>query len=261
MDIEPVASVMRELLRDQRMSRTAVGRRSVRVVAIAILTMLLGAGGAESADPDLQLWFPVQLIHPLSQQWSVSMQTELRLQDDISEFSELVYKPALNYHFNDTWAVSIGYKYIDKYHEADEQDIWQEGHYNRKFGDLVTGFQVRLEERFIDDINGVIPRLRFLQHFSHPICDGPYYLTGFGAIRLNLDDKGQGPVSGFEQSRIYGALGRHVGQHMQLEFGYLWRYEEERTGGDENDHAVHFQLIYNTRGKRIKKPHHRDRYR
>jgi hypothetical protein len=189
------------------------------------------------------------------------MQIEPRLKDDISEFSQLVYKPALNYHFNSTWAFSTGYKYIDKYREANENDIWQEGHFNKTFGDLVTGFQVRLEERFIDDMDGVIPRLRFLQHLSHPLGNSPFYLTGFGAIRFNLDDKGQGPVSGFEQSRIYAAVGRHFGDNIQFEAGYLWRYEEERSGNDLNDHAVHFQLVLNTKAKRVRKPQSRDRYR
>jgi hypothetical protein len=232
-----------------------------RLTLLIILAVLFGAKDANSADPDLQLWFPTQFIHPFSEHLSVSMQTEFRLQSDISEMSELVYKPALNFHFNETWAFSAGYKYIDKYHEANEQDIWQESHFNKKFDDLVTGFQVRLEERFIDDISGVLPRLRFLEHVSHPIGDTPFYLTGFGAIRFNLDNKGEGPVSGFEQSRIYTALGRHIGDHTLFEVGYLWRYEEERDGNDENDHAIHFQLVFNTKGKRIKKPRSRDRYR
>jgi hypothetical protein len=254
-------NAMKESRVDHQISRTVPGRLAVRLVAVAALTFLLGTKDAKSAEPDLQLWFPVQFINPVGEDWSVSMQTELRLRDDISEFSQLVYKPALNYHFNSTWAVSVGYKYIDKYHQANEQDIWQESHFNKTFDDLVTGFQVRLEERFIDDMDGVIPRLRFLEHLSHPIGDSPYYLTGFGAVRFNLDDKGSGPVAGFEQSRIYAGLGRHIGERIQFEVGYLWRYEEERSGDDLNDHAIRLRMVFNTKAKRIKKPHPRDQYR
>jgi hypothetical protein len=252
---------MKESESNSGVSCLAPGRLSVRIAALAALTLLLGTREAQSADDDLQLWFPVQIVHPFGEDWSASFQTELRLQDDISEFGELVFKPALNYHFDSTWALSVGYKYIDKYQDANEQDLWQEGHFNKDLGDLVTGFQVRLEERFIKDIDGAIPRLRLLEHLSYPIGDSPYYLTGFGAVRFNLDDKGEGPVSGFEQSRIYAALGRHIGNHVQFEAGYLWRHEEERSGDDRSDHAIHFQLIYNTRCKQIKKPHSRDRYR
>ncbi len=233
----------------------------VRLLALAVLAMLVDTKQVTSADSDLQLWFPVQFIHPVGEVWAFSMQTELRLQNSISDVSELIYKPAVNYHFNPTWGLSAGYKYIEKYHEANEQDLWQEIHFNKKVKNLVTGLQLRLEERFIDDLNGVIPRLRVLEHVSHPIGESHHYVTGFGAIRFNLDDKGQGPVSGFEQSRIYAALGRHIGARVQFEVGYLWRYEEERDSADRSDHAIHFQLMYNTRTKRIKKPTARDRYR
>lgn len=253
------------------MKTTGVDARSLRIVshwlsglvaaAVSLLAVLAVPPDGHATEPDLQLWLPVQVIHPIEEDWSISMQTELRLKDDISEFSQLVYKPALNYHFNETWAVSIGYKYIDKHQQANEHDIWQEGHFNKRFGDLVTGFQLRLEERFIDDISGVIPRLRILEHLSHPIGETPYYLTGFGAIRVNLDNKGQGPVSGFEQSRISAALGRHINDRVQFEAGYLWRYELGRDGADRNDHAINFQLVVNTRRKDIRKPHPRDRYR
>jgi hypothetical protein len=157
--------------------------------------------------------------------------------------------------------VSGGYKYIDKYEEANEQDPWQEITLNKTFDDLVTGCQVRLEERLIDDIGGILPRMRFLTHLSHPLGDSPCYLTGFGAVRFNLDDKNTGPVSGFEQSRIYAGLGRHFGERIQFEVGYLWRYKEKRTGDDLSDHAIHFKLVFNTKAKRVKKPTSRDQYR
>lgn len=63
-----------------------------------------------------------------------------------------------------------------------------------------------MEERFIQNVSGVLSRLRLLQHLSHPIGESRNYWTGFAAIRLNLDEKGQGPVSGFEQSRTLSDL-------------------------------------------------------
>jgi hypothetical protein len=246
---------------DPRVSRIAPGRLPICCVTVAVLTVLLATKDAKSADDDLQLWLPFQIVHPFGEEWALSMQTELRLLDDISEFSQLGYTPALHYHIDRSWAFSVGYKYVDKYRKANEQDHWQEITLNKTFDDLVTGYQVRLEERLIDGIDGILPRLRFLTHVSYPIGDSPSYLTGFGAVRFNLDDKGEGPVSGFEQSRIYAGLGRHFGERIQFEVGYLWRYEEKRTGDDLSDHAIHFKLVFNTKGKRIKKPHPRDQYR
>ena len=237
------------------------GRPSVRIVALSVLIFLLGSPCAQAADQDLQLWFPLQVIHPIKEKWALSMQVEVRFKDDITEFSELVLKPGVHYHPNPSWGLAVGYKYIDKYEAPNEQDPWQEVSYNKTFSTLVTGYQVRLEERLIDDISGVLPRLRFLTHLSYPLGDGPHYVAGFAAVRFNLDDKGAGPVSGFEQVRAYAGLGHHFGRHMQFEFGYLYRYERERVGEDLSDHVIHLQLVINTRGKPHPIPHSRDRYR
>ena len=82
-----------------------------------------------------------------------------------------------------------------------------------------------MEQRFFDNISGVIHRLRFLTHASHPIREGPYFLSGHVSVFFNLNDKHEGPVHGFEQSRIYFGIGRHIGSHTRFEAGYLWRYQ------------------------------------
>jgi hypothetical protein len=245
-----------------RVERPVTGPSSLGSTILAILVLLLVAPVAESADEDFQMWFPIQLIHPFGEDWTVTMQSEVRLKDSAHEFSELVLKPGLHYHLNDSWTFSGGYKYQDKGDSSNEQDIWEEISFNQKWGDLVTGYQLRFEQRFIDNISGVIHRARLLAHAAHPIGEGPYYLTGFGAVLFNLNDKNTGPVHGFEQSRIFIGLGRQIGRHTQFEMGYLWRYESERSGADHSDHVLHFGLTFNTKGKDPPhKPDARDKFR
>ena len=153
-----------------------------------------------------------------------------------------------------------GYKWVDRNSTTldDEHALWQELHYKRLFADLSSGFQVRLEERFIQGVDGALPRLRLMQHLSHPIGESRNYVTGFGAIRLNLDEKGDGPPSGLEQTRILFGLGRHIGERIQLEGGYLWQYERERLVENESNHVLRLFLVFNTRAKRVKKPRPQD---
>ena len=215
---------------------------------------------AREAEEDLRIWAPMEFIHPLGEDWSVSLQVESRVRDNVSEFDEVVYKPAVNYHFKD-WVFSAGYKHNDKYLDSDEDVPWQEVAHNKTYGELVAGCQLRIEERFIDGLDGVLPRLRLLTHAAHPLGESTSYLTSFGELRFNLDDKGEGPVDDFEQSRIFAGLGRHLGDRVLLEAGYLWRYKRERTGADGSDHAIRFHLVINSRAKGVKKPSVRDRYR
>ena len=99
-----------------------------------------GAVSSRAADQDLQLWFPVQVVHPVKETWALSMQAEVRLQDDITEFSQLVLKPGVHYHLNPAWAFTAGYKYIEKGgNQANEQEPWQEVSYHKTFDELLTG--------------------------------------------------------------------------------------------------------------------------
>jgi hypothetical protein len=213
------------------------------------------------ADEDLQFWFPTQIIHPLTEDLTASMQVEGRFREDISKFSQMVLKPALNYHFDEHWGLSGGYKFIEKYEDPNEHDPWQELIFSDQHGDLVTKFQVRLEQRLIAGMNGILPRIRLLGHVAHPIGDTPYYLTSWGAVRFNLADKGEGPVSGFEQVRGFAGLGHYLNKHTQVELGYLYRYERERSGSNPSDHVIHLQVVIHTGGKNGLKPHPRDQYR
>lgn len=89
-----------ELGQDHWRSHAAIARLIGWVVAVAVLASLPNTKDASCAGPDLPSWFPVRAVHSFDENWTVSMQTELRLRDDIFEISQFAYKPALNYHFN-----------------------------------------------------------------------------------------------------------------------------------------------------------------
>ena len=54
-------------------------RLQILAVPLLVLPMTLCEPTASTADPDLQLWFPAQFIHPFGEKLSASMQIEPRL--------------------------------------------------------------------------------------------------------------------------------------------------------------------------------------
>jgi hypothetical protein len=68
-------------------------------------------------------------------------------------------------------------------------------------------------------------------------------------IRFNLDEKGIGPVSGFEQVRLNAGLGYHIGRFTRLEVGYLYRFERSRDKADLSDNVLHVNLLFTTKRK------------
>jgi hypothetical protein len=217
-------------------------------VAAALLACVTFAPlSAQSAEQDLNLWSVFSIHHEFDDRWAASFQTEVRAQDDISEMDAVILKPGAYYAFSKVVSLGVGYKWQDKFGEANEHDLWQELYVNHALGDFRLGHQFRMEERFIGDVDGAIARLRYLFHVDHPINE-KWYLAASEAIRFNLNDQGEGPVQGFEQNRAYFGVGRRVGT-LNVELGYLWRYERERTGPDASDHVIRFQFHFDTKAR------------
>ena len=212
------------------------------------LVVLTGPSPAVGAEQDFQSWNVVEYTHRIDDSWALGMQGEVRLEDNISQYSEIILKPAAYYYFSDEFYLGFGYKHITKNEKADEKDIWQELYLKQPLDKLELVHQVRLEQRLIDDIHGVIPRLRYLIEANYSFREN-MYLAASEAARFNLADKGTGPVSGFEQNRLYFGLGVHANATTRLEVGYLWRYEKERSIPNRSDHAIRIQVKINSDGR------------
>ena len=221
----------------------------MRIWSNLFLTMFVvwfgSPGTAVAAEQEYNHWSLIRFDHRFDDDWGAQFQTEVRMKDNISRFGEWIVKPSVVRHFSESVSIALGYKHIDKSREANEQDIWQELILKHPFNILSFTHQVRLEERFINGISGVIPRLRYLVAVTYPLSSD-LYLAASQATRFNLVSKGTGPVGGFEQNRLYFGVGLELSAHTKFETGYLWRYERQRSGPDKSDHVLRFQVLVQT---------------
>jgi hypothetical protein len=72
----------------------------------------LQAQNDKGIDDDIQMWNVLRFTVPFGEKWSVSMQNEARLSDDISTLDEYVFKLYGHYKFTKKVGLSFGYKYI-----------------------------------------------------------------------------------------------------------------------------------------------------
>lgn len=216
-----------------------------------LLAGLLPAFAVQAAtDNDFQQWSLLFVNHHLDDKWSASMQVENRLRDDASEVDKQIFKPGGYYGFTDTLKLGIGYKYVKKKDSKDEQDPWQELFYNpAPIGKFDWAHQFRWEQRTGGGVDGVVHRLRYLLHVTHPLGDsGKYYLAAQEAVRFNAASNDTGPVDGFEQSRLYFGVGREMTKKLKIEVGYLWNYQREREGPNLSNHVLRLQFLVDTKG-------------
>jgi hypothetical protein len=119
--------------------------------------------------------------------------------------------------------LGVGSKYQLK-DERNEQDIWQEVFLTPdEWLGVSWTHQIRMEQRYVGGVDGIIPRLRYPLHGSVPSRSNPERSYAFqNATRFNLSSNDTGPVDGFEQNRFYAGVGFKALPILRAELGYLW---------------------------------------
>jgi len=196
------------------------------IVSCFLLISMISTSGNLSAQDfgtnrDNQSWNTIRITTPINNSWSVSLQNEARFTEDMT--------------------------HINRPSDFNETDPWVEAVFPRRYKKWHYGHQVRFETRFSSDLPGILPRLRYMVTYARQLGDTPWYMAGFGAVRFNLDEKGTGPVSGFEQVRANVGLGYHIGGFTRLEVGYLYRFERSREAANLSDNVLHVNLFFTTK--------------
>jgi hypothetical protein len=200
-------------------------------------------------DKDLQSWNVIRLTGLVSEKWSVALQNEARFSDDISKLDEYIVKLYAHHKFSKKFGLSFGYKYINRPGDHNEWEPWAEAVFPHTYNKWQVSHDVRFEARFYASLDGILPRIRYLFHWSRQLGDSFMYVGGFAAIRFNLVDKGAGPMNGFEQMRVNANIGFHLGEITRLEIGYLYRYEVTRHAPNFSDNVIHMNLFFTIKRK------------
>ena len=206
------------------------------VVLLSGVSLTHAAAGAEN---DTQQWTSVTLEHAITPDVTAGFTTRLRFDEDISRKKDLLVRPWLSIKATDGLSLGLGYDHIEPFPSSakSEDRVWQQLEF--KFGvfDLPLSGHVRLDERFLEDVDTTIFRSHWRLELKIPIPDKDWYFTSFNEVFVNLNSDSEGPESGFDRNRLYFGLGRNLFDRVEADFGYQWAYYRKR-GEDENVHAL-----------------------
>jgi len=122
---------------------------------------------------------------------------EPRFGDDISELDQLILRPAVGYKLNDHFPLWQGYAWVGNYQPSfrEENRVYQQLLYRRKFPFVKVLSRTRLEERFIDNSDGTAVRARTMLRGDFPLPDAPEWaIVVYDEIFVNVNAVGNGPT-------------------------------------------------------------------
>ncbi len=226
--------------------RARLRRCAAGLLAGALVVLSTRAAAVES---DIQLWSAITLNHPINEQWGVHLKTRLRMDHDVTQSKDFLWRPFVSWSPLKSLTLGLGYDYLDSFRSASQHRIWQAVEHRLRWRDLTVRNRIRLGERFVDGVDGAVVRFRYRLRATHPLGGTPWYAAVSNELMVNLNNQGSGPTPGFEQNRLRLALGRRFLERLNVESGYQWQYVESRDGPATNQHVFLIELSIDTRGK------------
>jgi hypothetical protein len=202
-------------------------QRSYRSPVFALALSLLGAVVAAPARADVtdtQQWTQVTLQKELTDRWRAYFEVQPRFGKDVDGLERMIIRPAIGYRLNPKLSVWQGYGYTPQFEPEDlyEHRLFQQLLFEDRRGKTAFTSRTRLEERFIEGAGGTAVRLRTMLRLMHPVsADQRWAVVGYEEVFWNLTSTSNGPVSGFDQNRLFLGVSRQVSKELRVETGYL----------------------------------------
>ena len=203
------------------------------------LVLFAGVLAAQSED-NAHGWFMYFGDHPLGKsKWGLHLEGQWRRHDVITQWQQLLLRPAVNYQVSKNVMLTGGYGFVETYRYGDfpvrerfpEHRLWQQALITTKFLGRDWQHRVRLEQRFFGGYAARYEnRIRYMLRTSIPLpfAERKYYLGLYNEILYNFG--GDVAFNVFDQNRAYIALGRPIARDTRLEIGFMEQTVQQRNG-------------------------------
>ena len=196
-------------------------------------------------------WFTVLNNYQFKPQWSVSMETHERFGDMFTSQGSFLWRPSLDYKFNDEVIGSVGYTFINSQSfdpyilpgPKNENNLWEQVLLKNRIGKAEIQHRFRQEHRWVDRY-GLTPNglqkdgVRFSNRFRYRLTfiHGLKTLKNDDGIFLQIFDEfwvdqGSGVLpQNFARNWMYFGLGYAFTKDMNVQTGFMHQYDRMAEG-------------------------------
>jgi hypothetical protein len=240
-----------------RIAASGQNRGWLKLVVIGILVELyveLYTGGepsyaqtASTFNQDFRLWSPVYLTVALPSSFLAYMEVSPRFSNDVSDLDQIVLRPALGYELTENLSIWQGYAWVSNYQPShvEENLVYQQLMYGREVANFAILSRTRLEERWIEHVDGTAVRFRHMLRGMYPLPSAPAWaLVVYDEIFVNLNTVGtRGPAAGFDQNRFFLGINRTFSTQFDVDVGYQNQLLNSRSIPELSNQMNHTILI------------------
>jgi uncharacterized protein DUF2490 len=163
---------------------------------------------------------------------------------DNGSIDTVLIRGALGYQFNPNIGIYQGYAIIPTYDpDRVEHRSFQELLVKQSLiSDSVLVHRLRFEQRFIEGVDDTSLRFRYFARFTYPLngIHDNLSLAINEEVFIHLNDTDVGPLSGFNQNRLFIGLNYRVSKSYAFEVGYQNQYVAGQRSADDVVNHVAF---------------------
>ena len=223
----------------------ACPQAAAQAVDLTPITLPATASSTSAIQHAFQWWTPVYLDVPMGKNPKnrAYFEANPRLGDSLNGMGQLILRTAVGRRFRYNTSVYAGYAFNKTFQPSSvyENRVFQQFGHNHKLGKrLLINHRFRLEERFIQGLDGNCSiRGRYFLRAALPITKN-YYVASFDELFVNFNSLDGGPKAGIDQNRYFAGIGRRIGEKVNVECGYQLQYVNRSDQAD--DRAGHVLL-------------------
>lgn len=252
------------------MERAAFSERKptmVGIIGILAFVWSLFLGGMEASlaqstfSQDYRLWSPVFITAKLPASFLAHLEVQPRFADldEDGHIDQLILRPAIGYQLTENLSLWQGYAWVGNFNQRhtppqspffEESRIYQQVLYARKFESFKIISRTRLEERWIEHVDGTAVRFRTALRGMYPLPIAPEWaLVAADEIFIHLNTVGsRGPAAGFDQNRAFVGINRTFSKYFNMDVGYQNQLLNSRSIpnlANQMNHMVLLQFFIN----------------
>jgi hypothetical protein len=229
--------------------RRARGGIGILCLTAAVIGPAAPASGQTSDD--VQIWTTVVTSGAVHEAWRVHSELHARWVDEAQHYQRTVLRlmggRALNpyvtawFGFEQTWPAAR--------RAPEERRIWQQIIVVQQAASWSLSHRGRLEERFLDGADRMVPRLRYSLRAMRP-------LPGAGGWGLLVGDEvffqlrngrlnGQLYPAGFDRNRVLAGVSKRLAHNVTVEPSYALQFiNSPDEAPNRREHLVQLQVIH-----------------
>jgi hypothetical protein len=190
-----------------------------------ILLFFLGFSSISYAafTPDFASWNGFLFQGMFSTESGYYLEIQSRLNQNLSSGNRYIIRPAFRYFLSPSLSIWAGYGWLPAFSPfRGENRLWQQAFYQTRAGQWLHIARFRIDERWLANSEGTAFRARFMLRTQRSV-NGPSTLSVcvWDEYFQNLNNVTRGPLSGFDQNRVFFGLNYLATQSIQIEPGYL----------------------------------------